>query len=157
MSGEPPVRVGLRVEDVGAAASFYEGFGFVPVGTVPGRDGKVLMAILRRGPLQLLVDALVGMPFPDSARERQTLAGPRGLGMVIGIEVEDVDEMARSCRIAGCVIGLAHWMLRGASGTSRSRTHTGMPGSSFMCCPVCETTGCRRRLTLGLMLAMTSR
>ncbi|MET7831257.1 VOC family protein [Micromonospora sediminicola] len=105
MSGEPPVRVGLRVEDVGAAATFYEGFGFVPVGTVPGRDGKVLMAILRRGPLQLLVDALVGMPFPDSARERQTLAGPRGLGMVIGIEVEDVDEMARSCRIAGCVIG----------------------------------------------------
>ncbi|MGC4892844.1 VOC family protein [Micromonospora sp. DT31] len=105
MTGEPPVRVGLRVEDVVAAATLYEGFGFVPVGRVPGRDGEVLMVILRRGPLQLLVDALVGMPFPDSARERHTLTGPRGLGVVIGIEVDDVDEMARWCRAAGCVIG----------------------------------------------------
>ncbi|MGC9671236.1 VOC family protein [Planosporangium sp. 12N6] len=105
MSDEPPVRVGLRVKDVSAAAALYESFGFVPVGTVPGLDGQVVMAILRRGPLQLLVDALVGMPFADSVRERQTKVGPRGLGVVIGIEVDDVDEAARRCRAAGCVIG----------------------------------------------------
>ncbi|MFI1992972.1 VOC family protein [Actinoplanes sp. NPDC020271] len=104
MSSEPPVRVGLRVNDVTAAATLYETLGFVPVGTVPGADGGVVMAILRRGPLQLLVDALVGMPFPDSPRERQTKAGPRGLGVVIGLEVDDVDETARQCRVAGCVI-----------------------------------------------------
>jgi uncharacterized glyoxalase superfamily protein PhnB len=104
MSGEPPVRIGLRVEDVSTAAALYESFGFIPVGTVPGRDGQVVMAILRRGPLQLLVDALVGMPFPDNARERQTKVGPRGLGVVVGIEVDDVDEAAQRCRAAGCVI-----------------------------------------------------
>src|SRR5206468_3580528 len=98
VSDEPPVRVGLRVEDVGAAAAVYESFGFVPIGTVPDRDGRVVMAILRRGPLQLLVDALVGMPFPDSERERQTKVGPRGLGVVIGLEVDDVDDAARRCR-----------------------------------------------------------
>ena len=94
------MRVGLRVEDVSAAAAVYESFGFVSVGTVPGQDGRVVMAILRRGPLQLLVDALVGMPFPDNARERQTKVGPRGLGVVIGIEVDDVDGAARRCRAA---------------------------------------------------------
>jgi uncharacterized glyoxalase superfamily protein PhnB len=99
------VRIGLRVADVGAAAALYESFGFVPVGTVPDPDGRVVMAVLRRGPLQLLVDALVGMPFPDSVRERQTTAGPRGLGVVIGIAVDDVDEAARRCRAAGCTIG----------------------------------------------------
>ncbi|MEV4810916.1 VOC family protein [Micromonospora avicenniae] len=105
MSGEAPVRVALRVSDVSAATTLYRSFGFVPVGTVPGPDGDVVMAILRRGPLQLLVDALVGIPFPDSVRERQTKLGPRGLGVVIGLEVDDVEEAARRCQAAGCVIG----------------------------------------------------
>ena len=98
------MRVGLRVEDVGAAAALYESFGFVPVGTMPGRGVRAVMAILRRGPFQLVVDALVGMPFPDNARERQTKAGPRGLGVVIGIEVDDVDDAAQRCHAAGCVV-----------------------------------------------------
>jgi uncharacterized glyoxalase superfamily protein PhnB len=106
MSGEPSVRVALRVSDVSAASTLYQSFGFVPVGAVPGADGVVVMAILRRGPLQLLVDALVGIPFPDSARERQTKSGPRGLGVVIGLEVDDVEEAARRCRSAGCVISV---------------------------------------------------
>jgi PhnB protein len=99
------VRVALRVDDVGAAVALYERFGFVPAGIVPGPDGQLMMAVLRRGPLQLLVDALVGIPFADSVRERQTRVGPRGLGVVIGIEVDDVDEAAQRCRAAGCVIG----------------------------------------------------
>jgi uncharacterized glyoxalase superfamily protein PhnB len=106
MNGEPGVRVALRVEDVAAATALYEGFGFSPVGVVRGPDGRVLMAILRRGPLQLLVDALTGIPFPDGARERSTKAGPRGLGVVIGLEVDDVDGTAQRCRLAGCVIGV---------------------------------------------------
>src|SRR5437868_9140746 len=105
MDAEPPVRVGLRVADVAAATALYESFGFVTVGVVPDPRGDAVMAILRRGPLLLLVDALVGLPFPDSARERQTQAGPRGLGVVIGIEVDDVDGTAIRCRDAGCVIG----------------------------------------------------
>ena len=104
MSGEPSIRVALRVSDVSAATTLYQSFGFVPVGTVPDADGRVVMAILRRGPLQLLIDALIGIPFPDSVRERRTKAGPRGLGVVIGLEVDDVEDAARVCRSAGCVI-----------------------------------------------------
>jgi uncharacterized glyoxalase superfamily protein PhnB len=104
MSDEPSVRVALRVSDVEAASALYQSFGFVPVGAVPGTDGGVVMAILRRGSLQLLVDALVGIPFPDSVRERRTKSGPRGLGVVIGLEVDDVDDAARRCESAGCVI-----------------------------------------------------
>lgn len=98
------MRVALRVHDVAAAAALYEGFGFVQIGAVPDPNGLVVMAILRRGPLQLLVDALEGMPFPDTVREQLTRSGPRGLGVVIGIEVADVDETARRCAAAGCTI-----------------------------------------------------
>ncbi len=104
MGDEPPVRVALRVDDVAAAAALYGQVGFVQIGTVPDPDGRVLMAILRRGPLQLLVDALDGMPFPDSAREQLTRSGPRGLGVIIGIEVADVDAAARLAMAAGFII-----------------------------------------------------
>ena len=102
MSGEAPYRVGLRVGDVASAAGFYAGLGFDRVAELPGPDGGPVMAVLRRGDLQLLVDALAGMPFADSDRERLTRTGPRGLGVVIGIEVDDVDAAARYCDAAGC-------------------------------------------------------
>jgi uncharacterized glyoxalase superfamily protein PhnB len=104
VSDEAPVRLALRVDDVAAATALYEGLGFVQIGAVPDPNGRVLMAILRRGPLQLLVDSLEGIPFPDTVRERLTKSGPRGLGVVIGIEVADVDETARRCVAAGCMV-----------------------------------------------------
>ncbi|ARF52923.1 VOC family protein [Streptomyces gilvosporeus] len=104
MGREAPVRLGLRVADVAGAAALYRGLGFQQVGFVPGPEGQTVMVILRRGDVQLLVDALTGLPFPDSERERQTKAGPRGLGVVVGLEVEDVDAVARYCRSAGCQI-----------------------------------------------------
>jgi uncharacterized glyoxalase superfamily protein PhnB len=107
MDGEAPYRVGLRVGNVDQAAGFYSGLGFDRVTELPGPDGRAVMAILRRGELQLLVDALVGMPFPDSDRERWTQTGPRGLGVVIGMEVDDVDVTARYCKAAGCELTTA--------------------------------------------------
>ena len=104
MADEAPYRVGLRVEDVAEAASFYAGLGFDRVGEISGPDGRTVMAILRRGGLQLLVDALVGMPFADSHRERRTQTGPRGLGVVMGIEVDDVEATAHYCRATGCEV-----------------------------------------------------
>jgi uncharacterized glyoxalase superfamily protein PhnB len=101
MTDESPFRVGLRVENVTEAAVFYAGLGFEQTGSIPSPDGKPIMAILRRGALQLLVDALTGMPFPDSDRERMTRTGPRGLGVVIGIETDNVDAAADYCRSAG--------------------------------------------------------
>ena len=104
MTDEAAFRVGLRVCDVAEAAMFYKGLGFTEIGAIPGPDGRPVMAILRRGDLQLLADALVGMPFPDTDRERQTKVGPRGLGVVIAIEVEDVDAITEYCRTSGCAI-----------------------------------------------------
>jgi hypothetical protein len=77
-------RVGLRVADVPAAMKFYGGLGFVEVGVVPNPAGEPVLAILEPAVVNLIVDALTGMPFPDSDRERQIQRGPRGLGVVIG-------------------------------------------------------------------------
>jgi uncharacterized glyoxalase superfamily protein PhnB len=104
MIEDAPFRVGLRVRDVTEAAAFYEGLGFEQAGSVSDPDGRPVMVILRRGDFQLLVDALTGMPFPDSDRERMTRAGPRGLGVVIGVAVDDVDATAEYCRTAGCTV-----------------------------------------------------
>lgn len=104
MADEAPYRIGLRVRDVTEATGFYAGLGFDHVGEIAGPDGRTVMAILRRGGLQLLVDALSGMPFADSRRERRTQAGPRGLGVVIGIKVDDVEAAARYCDGAGCEV-----------------------------------------------------
>ena len=104
MGDEAPYRLGLRVGDVAEAASFYAGLGFEHIGRIAGPDGRPVMAILRSGDLQLLLDALDGMPFADSPRERQTRTGPRGLGVVIGVEVDDVEATASYCRRAGCQV-----------------------------------------------------
>ena len=97
-------RVGLRVADVAEAARFYRGLGFDEVGSVPNPDGVVVMTILEREGVQLIVDALVGMPFADSPRERQVQSGPRGLGVAIGLGVDDLDAVLEYCRAAGCEI-----------------------------------------------------
>ena len=97
-------RVGLRVGDVVAAATLYGGLGFDEIGTIPGPEGKPVMTILQRGDVQLIVDALVGMPFPDTERERQTQSGPRGLGVAIGLGVEDLATSYEYCVGAGFTI-----------------------------------------------------
>jgi len=104
MTDEAPFRIGLRVEDVTKAAAFYQGLGFEQTGSISDPSSRTVMTILRRGDLQLLVDALVGLPFPDSDREQMTRTGPRGLGVVIGLQVGDVDATADYCRSAGCTI-----------------------------------------------------
>lgn len=101
---EPWFRVGLRVPDVQRAAAFYEGLGFDRVGAIPGPTGEPVMTILQRGEVLLLIDALVGMPFPDSDRERQVQAGPRGLGVAIGMRVIDLAAAHDYCVENGCTI-----------------------------------------------------
>jgi uncharacterized glyoxalase superfamily protein PhnB len=97
-------RVGLRVADVDAAARFYGGLGFDEVGSVPGPQGTPVMTILQREGVMLIADALVGMPFPDSERERQVQVGPRGLGVAIGLGVDDLEATYQYCHAAGCEI-----------------------------------------------------
>jgi uncharacterized glyoxalase superfamily protein PhnB len=97
-------RVGLRVSDVPEAITFFGGLGFEVEGVVPNPDDHPVLAILRRGEANLVLDALVGLPFPDTPRERQIQSGPRGLGVVFGLEVEDLDAAYAYCRAAGCEI-----------------------------------------------------
>jgi uncharacterized glyoxalase superfamily protein PhnB len=98
------LRIGLRVDSVPAAETFYAGLGFEQVGLVQNPDGEPVLAILCRAGADLIVDALVGLPFPDSERERQIQRGPRGLGVVIGLEVDDLDATYAYCTEAGCAI-----------------------------------------------------
>jgi uncharacterized glyoxalase superfamily protein PhnB len=98
------LRVGLRVEDVTAAVEFYRGLGFEQVGAVPDQGGETVLAILQSGEANLVVDALVGLPFPESDRERATQSGPRGLGVVIGLEVNDLEAAYAYCTASGCAI-----------------------------------------------------
>jgi uncharacterized glyoxalase superfamily protein PhnB len=101
---EGSIRVGLRVDDVPAAVEFYRGLGFEQVGSVPDPDGEPVLAILKRGDANLIVDALVGLPFPDTQRERQIQRGPRGLGLVIGLEVDDLGATYAYCTETRCEI-----------------------------------------------------
>ena len=96
-------RVGLRVADVTAAAHFYAGLGFAKVGSVAGDQGP-LMTILERDGVLLIADALEGMPFADSERERATKSGWRGLGVAIGLGVDDLEAAYDYCAATGCVI-----------------------------------------------------
>jgi uncharacterized glyoxalase superfamily protein PhnB len=97
-------RVGLRVDDVRAATLFYCGLGFGPLGSVPDPAGRRVMTILERDGVLLIVDALEGMPFPASERERLTKEGPRGLGVALGLGVNDLDAVFDFCSEAGCTI-----------------------------------------------------
>jgi uncharacterized glyoxalase superfamily protein PhnB len=101
---EAGFRVGLRVDDVQAAAAFYGGLGFTEIGSVPDPQGQPVMTILERNGVQLIIDALRGMPFRDTERERQTQAGPRGLGVAVGLSVDDLDATFAYCTEAGCEI-----------------------------------------------------
>ena len=86
----PEVKIGIRVPDVEQASSFYRGFGFDEVGVVPGPSGSPVLAVL-------ILDALHGLPFPDTDRERRIKEGPRGLGCVIGLEVADLQAIFDYC------------------------------------------------------------
>lgn len=52
----------------------------------------------------LLVDALVGMPFAPSEREHQVQRGPRGLGVALGLGVDDLAATYAYRRAQGCTI-----------------------------------------------------
>jgi uncharacterized glyoxalase superfamily protein PhnB len=97
-------KLGLRVDDVAAAVRFYIGLGFEETGVVPNPDGEPVLAILQRGDVSLICDGLTGMPFPDSERERNVQNGPRGLGVVIGLSVDDLDATYAYCIEASCQI-----------------------------------------------------
>jgi uncharacterized glyoxalase superfamily protein PhnB len=97
-------RVGLRVSDVAEAAGFYRGLGFDDVAAVPDPGGKPVMIMLQREGVMLIVDALEGMPFAGTNREAQIRTGPRGLGVAIGLGVDDLESAYAWCIESSCDI-----------------------------------------------------
>ncbi|RVX45164.1 glyoxalase/bleomycin resistance protein/dioxygenase superfamily protein [Nonomuraea polychroma] len=71
---------------------------------MPDADGRPVFVILERGEARLLVDALQGMPFPDTEREQRIQRGPRGLGAAIGLHVDDLEAVYAYCLSNGCEI-----------------------------------------------------
>lgn len=102
MTAPPRFRVGLRVADVKAARQFYEGLGFLPAAVIPDAQGRPVLAILEGHGVTLMADALEGLPFPNTPRERNTKLGPRGLGVVVGLIVDDLGATYDYFRAAGC-------------------------------------------------------
>ena len=100
----PDVKIGIRVPDVARASSFYCGLGFDQVGAVSGPSGSPVLAVLVQSGFHLILDALIGLPFPDTERERMIKAGPRGLGCVIGLEVADLQATSDYCAEHGLEI-----------------------------------------------------
>jgi uncharacterized glyoxalase superfamily protein PhnB len=96
-------RLGLRVDDVVEAARFYRGLGFEDVASVPGPRNPVMIMLQREGAM-LIVDALEGMPFAPTEREEHVKAGPRGLGVSIGLGVDDLDAAYTWCIESSCDI-----------------------------------------------------
>lgn len=99
-----PLMVGLRVSDAQEASDFYQSIGFKQVGTIPDGDGNTLVSFLAYGNSMLLVSAIEGPPYPDTERERNIKAGPRGLGVKIALSVPDLDTIYAFFKGRGCEI-----------------------------------------------------
>lgn len=61
-------KLGVRVKDVATASVFYQGLVCQQIAVVPGRDGRPVLAVLLVETFYLIVDAVVGLPFPDTDR-----------------------------------------------------------------------------------------
>lgn len=98
------LRVGIRVPDVEQARTFYCGLGLEEVGAVPGPDGHPILAILHWRGAHLILEALDGVPIHDVTRERRIQEGPRGLGVAIGMSVDDLVSVYEHCQAYECEI-----------------------------------------------------
>jgi uncharacterized glyoxalase superfamily protein PhnB len=62
------------------------------------------MIMLQREGAMLIVDALRGMPFAPTERETRVQTGPRGLGVAIGLGVDDLQSAYQWCLDNSCEI-----------------------------------------------------
>lgn len=100
-----PMTIGLRVTNVQQALDFYTGMGFQATMVVPNKDGTPQFCHLRYGASSLVFDAVdSALPFPDSPRERAMKAGPRGLGVLLGLDVPDIAPLYQYFKDTGCEV-----------------------------------------------------
>lgn len=90
----------LAVPDVPTAAAFYARFGLQPAGGVPGPDGTLQRAMFRHGPTTIHVAPARALP-EEGAHGQAIERGPRGLGVILYLQVPDVDAAYQRALQAG--------------------------------------------------------
>jgi len=69
---------------------------------IPATDGSPLMTILERDGALLILDSLQGMPFAGRRAGTSDAGRTAGLGVAVGIGVDDLDASYEYCRTKGC-------------------------------------------------------
>ena len=82
---------------------FTRGLGFEDVATVPGPDGFAVMVMLQRGAMSSLTPSK-GCRSPRANTKNASSYGPRGLGVAIGLGVDDLDAAYTWCQEHSCEI-----------------------------------------------------
>lgn len=94
------VQPSLLVPDAGEAAAFYGQLGFATAMSVPMPGGGVAHAVLSLGGSLVHLDGWdlpPGVPEASRAYVARAVRGPRGLGMVLYVRVEDVAALHATC------------------------------------------------------------
>lgn len=101
-----PAAVGLRVRDLGTSREFYQRLGFDQVHAVQGDDDSAAMCLLQWPGSGFLIGlAPLDHPhYPLTDHERRTRRGPRGLGVKLSLNVDDLDTAYHTCKQADCDI-----------------------------------------------------
>jgi uncharacterized glyoxalase superfamily protein PhnB len=96
--------VALAVRDVAEASRFYQRFGFEQEHALPNESGGLAFSLLIRDGAQLLLGPLEETHYGGPERSELIQAGPRGLGVTLILQVDDLDDAYRLAREAGLSI-----------------------------------------------------
>jgi uncharacterized glyoxalase superfamily protein PhnB len=97
----PAVSVALAVEDVEEASRFYHDLGFREQFSLPDGSGGLALSILTREGSMLLLGPIEEVHYAGPERTKLIQAGPRGLGITLILQVDDLDETYDLVRRSG--------------------------------------------------------
>ena len=100
----PTLSVALAVDDVERASRFYQHLGFRETFTIPGPDGGLAVSILNTETSQLLLGPLDEPHYESEERAALIRTGPRGLGMTLLLQVQDLGAIYDRVREQGLPI-----------------------------------------------------
>ena len=101
---DSPVGLVLHVADITAASRFYQSIGFQQTAAYPGADGQLTVAFLAQGSSTLLLGRRDQLHYENAERAHQVRRGPPGLGVVITLQVPDLERIYQTVRAAGVPI-----------------------------------------------------
>jgi uncharacterized glyoxalase superfamily protein PhnB len=91
----------FSVDDVEQAAVFYKHLGFQSIMEVKGPNGKLVRAILQLG-TGSVIHVMPAHALPEEGEHGAMIErGPRGLGVILYVNVNDLDTFYNTVRKAG--------------------------------------------------------